>query len=190
MKNFADSIVNFLKEEDGPTAVEYAVMLALIVVVCLAAVGTIGTNANAKFEAVGTAIACELSSLSLAFASDMKQNLDAVRRGSRCVRSVPSRGMFCVRIPRSTLSLDQLPLRHHPPHAGDPPDELPTPTRRCCRLCVATLLLPRDASVRDVQLDDRPALKPHTLPYRVPHSTRTVALIAAVTRSLTNHTRG
>ena len=57
MKNFAEGIVNFLKEEDGPTAVEYAVMLALIVVVCLAAVGTIGTNANAKFEAVGTAIA-------------------------------------------------------------------------------------------------------------------------------------
>ena len=57
MKNFTDCIVNFLKEEDGPTAVEYAVMLALIVVVCLAAVGTIGTNANAKFEEVGNAIA-------------------------------------------------------------------------------------------------------------------------------------
>jgi pilus assembly protein Flp/PilA len=56
MKNFTNSIVAFLKEEDGPTAVEYAVMLALIVVVCLAAVGTIGTNANAKFEEVGTAI--------------------------------------------------------------------------------------------------------------------------------------
>ncbi len=57
MKNFATSIVNFLKEEDGPTAVEYAVMLALIVVVCLAAVGTIGTEANAKFTEVGGAIA-------------------------------------------------------------------------------------------------------------------------------------
>lgn len=57
MKNFAESIVNFLKEEDGPTAVEYAVMLALIVVVCLAAIGTLGTNANAKFEEVGAAIA-------------------------------------------------------------------------------------------------------------------------------------
>lgn len=57
MKVFAESIVNFLKEEDGPTAVEYAVMLALIVVVCLAAVGTIGNNANAKFEEVGQAIA-------------------------------------------------------------------------------------------------------------------------------------
>lgn len=57
MKVFAESIVNFLKEEDGPTAVEYAVMLALIVVVCLAAVSTIGSNANAKFEEVGAAIA-------------------------------------------------------------------------------------------------------------------------------------
>jgi len=56
MKNFRNSIVEFLKEEDGPTAVEYAVMLALIVVVCLAAVGTIGTNAKEKFEKVGTAI--------------------------------------------------------------------------------------------------------------------------------------
>jgi pilus assembly protein Flp/PilA len=56
MTKFANSIVEFLKEEDGPTAVEYAVMLALIVVVCLTAVGTIGTNANAKFEEVGTAI--------------------------------------------------------------------------------------------------------------------------------------
>ncbi len=57
MKNFADSIVRFLKEEDGPTAVEYAVMLALIVVVCLAAVGTIGTEANTKFQEVGAGLA-------------------------------------------------------------------------------------------------------------------------------------
>ena len=57
MKNFTNSIVEFLKEEDGPTAVEYAVMLALIVVVCLAAVGTIGTESKAKFAEVGPAIA-------------------------------------------------------------------------------------------------------------------------------------
>ena len=57
MNQFAAKVIDFLKEEDGPTAVEYAVMLALIVVVCLAAVGTIGTNANAKFEEVGAAIA-------------------------------------------------------------------------------------------------------------------------------------
>ncbi len=56
MKNFASSIVSFLKEEDGPTAVEYAVMLALIVVVCLTAITSVGTAASAKFAAVATAI--------------------------------------------------------------------------------------------------------------------------------------
>jgi pilus assembly protein Flp/PilA len=57
MTKFSSQVIEFLKEEDGPTAVEYAVMLALIVVVCLAAIGTLGTNANAKFEEVGAAIA-------------------------------------------------------------------------------------------------------------------------------------
>jgi pilus assembly protein Flp/PilA len=38
--------VDFLKREDGPTAVEYAVMLALIIVVCIAAVTTLGANVN------------------------------------------------------------------------------------------------------------------------------------------------
>jgi len=41
--------LEFLKKEDGPTAVEYAVMLALIVVVCIAAVTTLGSNANSTF---------------------------------------------------------------------------------------------------------------------------------------------
>jgi pilus assembly protein Flp/PilA len=36
----------FLHEEDGPTAVEYAVMLALIIVVCIVAIGTLGSNAS------------------------------------------------------------------------------------------------------------------------------------------------
>ena len=39
----------FLQSEDGPTAVEYAVMLALIVVVCLVAIESIGTNSAATF---------------------------------------------------------------------------------------------------------------------------------------------
>lgn len=39
----------FLKSEDGPTAVEYAVMLALIVVVCVGAIRTVGTNAKTTF---------------------------------------------------------------------------------------------------------------------------------------------
>jgi pilus assembly protein Flp/PilA len=46
------SFVNFLKREDGPTAVEYAVMLALIIVVCLGAIAAIGTGANGTFNTV------------------------------------------------------------------------------------------------------------------------------------------
>jgi pilus assembly protein Flp/PilA len=56
MKNFAQSIKRFLASEDGPTAVEYAVMLALIVIVCLTAIQAIGTNANLKFEEVRDAL--------------------------------------------------------------------------------------------------------------------------------------
>mgnify|MGYP005853875599 CR=1 FL=1 len=48
----------FLRNEDGPTAVEYAVMLALIIVVCIAAVTALGTNANSVFGnvALNTAV--------------------------------------------------------------------------------------------------------------------------------------
>ncbi len=56
MKGTLKSIVTFLKREDGPTAVEYAVMLALIVVVCIAAITAIGSNSNQTFSAVGSAI--------------------------------------------------------------------------------------------------------------------------------------
>ena len=49
MKNIVKSVKNFLVSEDGPTAVEYAVMLALIVIVCLTAITSIGTNASATF---------------------------------------------------------------------------------------------------------------------------------------------
>ncbi len=50
MKTFASKIYRFLESEDGPTAVEYAVMLALIVVVCLGAIQSVGTNANTTFN--------------------------------------------------------------------------------------------------------------------------------------------
>ena len=50
MKNLSKSVKQFLVSEDGPTAVEYAVMLALIVIVCLTAIQAIGTNANTKFQ--------------------------------------------------------------------------------------------------------------------------------------------
>ena len=52
----ARSLVAFLKAEDGPTAVEYAVMLALIIVVCIVAVTTLGKNANSTFVKVGSTI--------------------------------------------------------------------------------------------------------------------------------------
>ena len=56
MQKFFQSVVNFVTKEDGPTAVEYAVMLALIIVVCIAAITTLGTNANETFSFVGSTI--------------------------------------------------------------------------------------------------------------------------------------
>jgi len=57
MRKFTQALVNFVKSEDGPTAVEYAVMLALIIVVCITAITTLGTNANNTFSYVGGKIA-------------------------------------------------------------------------------------------------------------------------------------
>lgn len=50
MSTFAERMRAFLRSEDGPTAVEYAVMLALIVMVCITAIQAVGTNVNTKFE--------------------------------------------------------------------------------------------------------------------------------------------
>jgi pilus assembly protein Flp/PilA len=55
---FALRVQRFLVSEDGPTAVEYAVMLALIVIVCMTAIRSIGTNASATF----TRVAAQLGS--------------------------------------------------------------------------------------------------------------------------------
>ena len=56
MKAQLKSLITFLKREDGPTAVEYAVMLALIVVVCIAAITAIGSSANTTFSKVGSGL--------------------------------------------------------------------------------------------------------------------------------------
>ena len=56
MRKFAEKVANFLRREDGPTAVEYAVMLALIIVVCIAAITALGTNANQTFTTVGNTV--------------------------------------------------------------------------------------------------------------------------------------
>ena len=52
MRNWCAAVIRFIEREDGPTAVEYAVMLALIIVVCLAAITTLGQNANGTFNNV------------------------------------------------------------------------------------------------------------------------------------------
>jgi len=52
MKSLAKKVQRFLASEDGPTAVEYAVMLALIIVVCLTTISAVGTNADATFSDV------------------------------------------------------------------------------------------------------------------------------------------
>jgi pilus assembly protein Flp/PilA len=57
LSRISNSVVNFLKREDGPTAVEYAVMLALIIVVCIGAITTLGKNANNTFTTVGNTVA-------------------------------------------------------------------------------------------------------------------------------------
>ena len=56
MKRFLTHAKLFLQSEDGPTAVEYAVMLALIIVVCLTAVSAIGTNASTTFNSVSQSL--------------------------------------------------------------------------------------------------------------------------------------
>jgi pilus assembly protein Flp/PilA len=57
MTNLGRCVVEFLKREDGPTAVEYAMMLALLIVVCIAGIVTLGSNANTTFSTVGSAVA-------------------------------------------------------------------------------------------------------------------------------------
>jgi pilus assembly protein Flp/PilA len=57
MNHFINTVKRFLVSEDGPTAVEYAVMLALIIVVCLTAIQAVGTNASTTFTNVSTQLA-------------------------------------------------------------------------------------------------------------------------------------
>jgi pilus assembly protein Flp/PilA len=56
MNTLREKLVNFLKSEDGPTAVEYAVMVALIIVVSIAAITTLGTKVSSTFNSTATAI--------------------------------------------------------------------------------------------------------------------------------------
>jgi pilus assembly protein Flp/PilA len=57
MQKFMQWMGAFVRREDGPTAVEYAVMLALIIVVCITAITTLGKNTNNTFTSVGNTVA-------------------------------------------------------------------------------------------------------------------------------------
>jgi len=52
MSKWLAPVTDFLLREDGPTAVEYAVMLALIIVVCITAITTLGSNASSTYSNV------------------------------------------------------------------------------------------------------------------------------------------
>jgi pilus assembly protein Flp/PilA len=56
MKSLPEKMQRFLVCEDGPTAVEYAVMLALIVIVCLAAITSVGTKSSGTFTNVASSM--------------------------------------------------------------------------------------------------------------------------------------
>jgi pilus assembly protein Flp/PilA len=56
MDRYVKNVVQFLKAEDGPTAVEYAVMLALVIVVVITAVTTLGTRARGTYTTTGNAL--------------------------------------------------------------------------------------------------------------------------------------
>ena len=56
MRTLTKKFVSFMKKEDGPTAVEYAVMLALIIVVCIGAITTLGQKANTTFNTIDNAL--------------------------------------------------------------------------------------------------------------------------------------
>jgi pilus assembly protein Flp/PilA len=57
MTHLHGAVATFLRDESGPTAVEYAVMLALIIVVCITAITALGSNTNNTFSYVGSAVA-------------------------------------------------------------------------------------------------------------------------------------
>ena len=51
-----DFLKRFIRDEDGVTAIEYGLIAALIAVVIIASVTLVGTNLDAVFGAVGTAL--------------------------------------------------------------------------------------------------------------------------------------
>jgi pilus assembly protein Flp/PilA len=54
MHAFLRYVVSFLRSEEGPTAVEYAMMLALIIIVCVAAISSLGNKVDQTAEIVSS----------------------------------------------------------------------------------------------------------------------------------------
>ncbi len=52
MKKLVEKLVGFFKDEEGATAVEYAIMVALIAIVIIAMVQLVGERANNVFSTV------------------------------------------------------------------------------------------------------------------------------------------
>jgi pilus assembly protein Flp/PilA len=50
MKRYLDPVIHFMMNEDGPTAVEYAVMLSFIIIVCVVVIRQLGTSTSATFS--------------------------------------------------------------------------------------------------------------------------------------------
>jgi len=56
MRKLGNAIVRFIKSEDGPTAVEYAIMLALVILVCLVAIGNLGKTVSGTFQSAASSL--------------------------------------------------------------------------------------------------------------------------------------
>jgi pilus assembly protein Flp/PilA len=54
MSQLQQSVLNFLKNEDGPAAVEYAVLLAVIMMFCIGAANSLGANVGSTFSTVAS----------------------------------------------------------------------------------------------------------------------------------------
>ncbi len=56
LRRFFKKVSEMVKCEEGATAVEYAVMLALIIVACVLSITSLGTNANKSFSRVSNVL--------------------------------------------------------------------------------------------------------------------------------------
>lgn len=56
MKSLKLATQKFLQREEGVTAIEYALIAALIAVTIVTILGVVGTDLNAVFQAIATAL--------------------------------------------------------------------------------------------------------------------------------------